>query len=78
MYMKDWLERLDDFLRITRKELLMHAGKISQEVAGKKALAEFSKYHERTAGELSSVERHFIEHLETAQKQLEGKNEPRK
>jgi len=29
MYMKDWLERLDDFLRASRKELLTHAGKIS-------------------------------------------------
>jgi hypothetical protein len=78
MYMKDWLERLDDFLRISRKELLAHAGKVSQDVARKKALAEFSKYQERTAGELSSVERHFIEHLESTQKQLEGKNEPHK
>jgi len=32
MYIKDWLERLDDFLRVSRRELLTHAGIISHEV----------------------------------------------
>jgi hypothetical protein len=76
MYMKDWLERLDDFLRVSRKELLTHAGKISREVAEKKALSEFARYRERTAGELSPVERHFLESLEQKQKELEGKKKP--
>jgi len=72
MYMKDWLERLDDFLRASRKELLTHAGKISHEVAEKKALAEFTKYKERTIGELTTVEKHFLESIETKHKELEG------
>jgi hypothetical protein len=71
MYMKDWLERLDDFLRVSRKELLSHAGKISREVAEKKALAEFARYKERTAGELSAIEKHFLENIESKQKELE-------
>ncbi|GHU90471.1 toxin Fic [Clostridia bacterium] len=78
MYMKDWLERLDDFLRVSRKGLLTHAGKISHEVAEKKALTEFARYKERTAGELSAVERHFLERLEQKQKELEGKKKPAK
>jgi hypothetical protein len=73
MYMKDWLERLDDFLRASRKELLNHAGKVSHEVAEKKALAEFSKYKARSIGELSTIEKHFLESIETTQKELEGK-----
>ena len=73
MYMKDWLERLDDFLRASRKELLNHAGKVSHEVAEKKALAEFSKYKARSIGELSTIEIHFLESIETTQKELEGK-----
>jgi hypothetical protein len=73
MYMKDWLERLDDFLRVSRKELLTHAGKISRELAEIKALSEFARYKERTAGDLSAVERHFLESLEQKQKELEGK-----
>jgi hypothetical protein len=72
MYMKDWLERLDDFLKISRKELLTHAGKVSREVAEKKALTEFAKYKKRTIGELSPIEKHFLESIETMQKELEG------
>jgi hypothetical protein len=73
MYMKDWLERLDDFLKASRKELLNHAGKISRELAEKKALAEFAKYKERTAEELSPIETHFLENLEKKQKEIEKK-----
>ena len=33
MYMKDWINILDDFLRISRKDILTHAGKISAKLA---------------------------------------------
>ena len=33
MYMKDWIQKLDDFLKLSGKELLTHAGVISAEVA---------------------------------------------
>jgi hypothetical protein len=58
---------------VSRKELLTHAGKISRELAEKKALSEFARYKEHTAGDLSAVERHFLESLEQKQKELEGK-----
>ena len=73
MYMKDWLDRLDDFLKVSRKELLTHVGKISREIADKKALTEFAKYKERTINELSAVEEHFLDSIETKQKELESK-----
>ena len=73
MYMKDWLERLDDFLRASRKELLTHAGKISHEVAEKKALAEFFIYKERALGEFTEVEKHFLKSIETKKKELESR-----
>jgi len=73
MYMKDWLERLDDFLKASRKELLNHAGKISHDLAEKKALTEFAKYKKRTIEELSPVEKHFLENLEKQQKEIEKK-----
>ena len=73
MYMKDWLERLDDFLKASRKELLTHTGRISHEVAEKKALAEFLKYKQRLIGELTTVEKHFLESIEAKQKELEVK-----
>ena len=67
------MERLDDFLRVSRKDLLTHAGKISHEVAEKKALFEFSKYKTRMLNELTPIEKHFLESIEDKQKELEGK-----
>ena len=40
MYMKDWIEQLDTFLKMKRKEILNHAGTISHEQALQKAHAE--------------------------------------
>lgn len=42
MYMKDWINILDDFLRISRKDILTHAGKISAKLAKEKADQEYS------------------------------------
>lgn len=44
MKMKDWIQKLDDFLRISEKALLTDAGKISHEKAVGKAKKEYSKY----------------------------------
>ena len=69
----DWLECLDNFLRVLHKELLTHAGKIRKEVAEKKAVSEFAKYKERAAGELSTVEKQFLESIEAKQREIERK-----
>lgn len=70
MYMRDWIQKLDDFLRLSGKELLTHAGKISAELAKQKANAEYDKFKERTCYELSPVEIHFIENFENEQRKL--------
>jgi hypothetical protein len=41
MYMKDWIEQLDSFLKMTRKEILNHSGKISHEQALQKETGGF-------------------------------------
>ena len=46
MYMADWISKLDDILQINGRELLIHAGKISHEIALKKTNLEFEKYQE--------------------------------
>ena len=33
MYMNDWLSKLDDFLKVSEREILTHAGKMSHEAA---------------------------------------------
>ena len=72
MYMKDWINILDDFLRISRKDILTHAGKISAKLAKEKADQEYDKFKERTKNNLSPVEIHFLENFEREQKRLMG------
>ena len=73
MYMKDWIQKLDDFLKLSGKELLSHAGKISAELAKQKADTEYDKFKERTVYSLSPVEIHFLENFEKEQKKLKGR-----
>ncbi len=75
MYMKDWINILDDFLRISRKDILTHAGKISAKLAKEKADQEYDKFKERTKNNLSPVEIHFLENFEREQKRLMGGKE---
>lgn len=70
MYMKDWINILDDFLRISRKDILTHAGKVSAKLAKEKADKEYDKFKERTQNNLSAVEIHFLENFEREQKRL--------
>lgn len=72
MYMKDWIQKLDDFLKLSGKELLSHAGKISAELAKQKADTEYDKFKERTTYSLSPVEIHFLENFEKEQKKLKN------
>lgn len=74
MYMKDWIERLDDFLRMTGNDILQHAGTISHQQALKKANAEYVKYKEQTKNELTEAEKHFVKQIESTAKKLNPKN----
>lgn len=44
MKMHDWIQKLDDFLKISEKELLTKAGKVSHQKAIEKAKLEYDKY----------------------------------
>ncbi|MDO8723998.1 MAG: virulence RhuM family protein [Syntrophales bacterium] len=61
MYMKDWIAKLDDFLKLSGRQLLTHAGKISHDNAVAKAIAEYDKFRQAHLDDQSPVERHFIE-----------------
>ena len=73
MTMKDWIAKLDDFIKMTGSELLENPGKISKLEAENKALAEYAKYKETIKDELSEVEKHFLASVKQTQKQLEKK-----
>jgi hypothetical protein len=44
MHMTDWVGKLDDFLRFTERNVLTHAGKVSQQLAQEHAHREFEKF----------------------------------
>ena len=65
MYMKDWLETIDDYLKMTRRDILTTSGHVSHKQALEKAHAEYDKYKNRLEDSLSPVERDFIKNIGT-------------
>ena len=61
MYMKDWLETIDDYLRMTRRDILTTKGKVTHQQALEKAHLEYEKYKRNPEYILSPVEFHFLE-----------------
>jgi hypothetical protein len=73
MFMNDWIEVLDGFITMSRQDVLTHAGKISAELAQKKALEEYDMYRKKSLDELSEVETQFIASIEQATEKLKLK-----
>ena len=44
MYMKDWLETIDDYLKMTRRDILTTKGRVTHKQALEKAHGEYEKY----------------------------------
>lgn len=66
MTMRDWIAKLDDFLKASGRKMLTHAGKITHEQALQKAEQEYEKFRQRELAAPSQVEKDF----EQAIKQL--------
>jgi hypothetical protein len=47
MHMRDWISKLDDFLRLSDRNILIHAGKISHALAEEHAYAQFAEFEEQ-------------------------------
>ncbi len=68
MHMQDWVTKLDDFMRLSERDILTHAGKISNEAALEHANAEFDKYKQRQLEEKSMAEKDFEKSLSQLEK----------
>ena len=68
MYMKDWLETIDDYLKMTRRDILKTKGSVTHNQALEKAHEEYEKYKKSEESRLSSVEQHFFDSIN----ELEG------
>lgn len=75
MYMADWMETLDGFLKLSKHEILTHAGKISAKTAEVKAKEEYKKYKVLNSGDVSKVEKDYIKALEDMEMKLLGNSE---
>ena len=64
MYMKDWLQTIDDYLKMTRREILKTKGGVSHQQAIEKALAEYDKFKKKQDDNLSPVEKDFIKSID--------------
>ena len=69
MYMRDWITKLDQFIQLSEREILTHAGKITAEAARALAGREYEKYRHTLDVYPSPVEVHFDEAVKKA-KQL--------
>ena len=67
MTMRDWIVKLDDFLKVSGRELLDHAGEISAEMARLKAELEYDRYRVSESAKPQAVDADF----ERVVKQLE-------
>lgn len=73
MFMADWLTKLDQFLTISDRDILTHAGRVSADVAKARAEAEYARWNARALEDPSSVERHFLEATKAAKRIDVGK-----
>lgn len=54
VFLKDWQQKLDEFLRFNDREVLTDSGRTSKKAADEKAAAEYEKFEKRRRGELEN------------------------
>ena len=70
MKMQDWINKLDDFLRISEKQLLTNVGKVSHKQAIEKAKTEYEKYRKAEDKKYISD---FDREMKKIEKKIKGK-----
>ncbi len=81
MTMNNWIAKLDDFIRLSDRELLTHAGTVSHDAALAKAEAEYEKYRAIEDSKPQPADFHLEEAIEHASRQIaaaKSKPKPRK
>lgn len=74
MYMKDWIIKLDGFLKLNDRDILNHSGKVSAELAKQTAEEQYEIYKKKRLESEVKQEDDF----EKAVKQIENKKKPKK
>jgi len=75
--MSAWIAKLDDFLRLSERDVLTHAGRVTSEEARHAAEAEYERFRRQEANKPSPVERHFEDAIAQA-KQIDSETKPKR
>ena len=85
MYMTDWITKLDDFLKLSDRDILRHAGQMSHDEAAAKAALEYDRFASTRSALPTPVETHFenavrdVQQLEKVRRATPpGRAKPRK
>ena len=68
MTMIDWVQELDYFIKMNKRDLLKTKGTVSHKEALEKARSEYKKYKERIRLEPTDVELHYLESTKELEK----------
>jgi len=71
--MRDWAARLDGFLKLTERDILTHAGKVSHDAAVEKAAREYERFSKTEDQKPSLIDKHFDEAVKKAKALESGK-----
>ena len=75
MHMKDWIEKLNGFLKLNDREILMHAGKISHKLATEMAESEYEKFNQT---QINTTESDFDKEVKKIQELKPKSSKPKK
>lgn len=78
MHMRDWIAKLDEFLRMSNRQILAHAGTISHDEAISKARVEFEKYRQTHLNDAWPVEEQFLRAAKDIKQVAAGKKTRKK
>jgi hypothetical protein len=71
LYMKDWQQKLDAFLRFNEREILANPGKVTREVADQLAMDAYDRFHARRLA--ADADEHLDDGFDEAVKRLPQK-----
>jgi hypothetical protein len=79
VFMNDWRERLDDFLRFNERNVLKNTGSVSREEANRHATEQYDLFHQKRLNKMEiQAEEEAVKHLEEMARDLTKKSRGKK
>ncbi len=71
VFMRDWREKMDEFLRFNERRVLGDAGTVTREEAGRLAIEQYERFHQRRLSQADAkAEEETMRALESLAKTL--------